>query len=87
MKKKSKTTKEINGIRYEWVGGFGCVMASHEKDMWEGDCRKILGDWFYVYMKHDAFKKNRCCWISIIQQWRHDREWIDGFKKKFEEAE
>ncbi len=82
MKKKKPKTIELNGIKYEWVGGFGCMVASHEKDMWEGDCRKI-GDthWFFIYMKHDAFKKNRCCWIPVYPGYRNNKEFIEEFRK------
>lgn len=57
----------IDGINYEWVGGFGCILKSWERKVKQGEMR-VIGDVIFhatrVY-KHFLAPKKEICWITL----------------------
>jgi hypothetical protein len=54
---------KTNDRDYQWHGGFGDILESHENDLVEGDVRCICNNIFYVsFVYKRIFKKNIVRW-------------------------
>lgn len=69
----------VNNTEYTWVGGFGAILQSQEKNIPVGHIRMIGNVIFYACNVH----KNFGTIVSWIPQEEITVEWIREFKSKF----
>lgn len=74
---------KIDGVEYEWGGGFGAIIKSWERGIKLGDMRMIGNVPFYCYMfglkRRGVFGPPEVCW-SIPSPYL-TTEWIRSFKR------
>lgn len=70
----------IGDVEYEWCGGFGSVLKSHERGIKVGDVRVITGILFYAtYIYKRGMFDYEVNWIPVE---RIEIGWIRDFKHK-----
>ena len=69
----------IRGIKYEWYGGFGCILRSKEYGIKQGEMRMIGNIPFHAFgvYKRGPFQRYEIAWTIP----NATAEWIREFKR------
>ena len=78
-----KLTVTIDGIEYEWCGGFGAVLISYERGVRQGTMRRIGTGNFYASR---IWTRGLCGFRPPQISWLPDQEidltWIQQYKRE-----
>lgn len=67
----------IDGVEYNWHGGFGAVIKSYERGRKVGDLRSIGNIVFKVSYIHGNIFRREVCWIPVE---KFTLGWVRRFK-------
>lgn len=57
---------QLAGRTYEWSGGFGVIVKSHERGVQVGDVRIIGDELLYAYLVYPRrFRAAKVCWTLV----------------------
>lgn len=70
-------TIELDNRKYEFVGAYGCILESQERNIKQGDVRVIKDILFYAY--NIGYSNKKVSWVPVGVD--INREWINNYKK------